>query len=469
MTPNFGFPSTTSTSGGGGASCQFCYGTVCNGTCVDTSGDHENCGACGNACNAYQHCNNGACECYLPGTCTTQCACGAGSSACGADCVLLDSDPNHCGNCNTSCDGGACVSGACVFTDSDAGVGVFFDDQIVGPAPIIEALAVADLNADGHPDLVVAEGSDAFTHDGGVLFFPGFGDGGFGPSVRTRALGVDDVAVADFDRDGHLDVAVADAFSTQLTILFGVGDGTFLREAAVPVPTPTLVLETGDFNGDGLTDLLVGSYTDVVSVVLLGHGDGGFGAPLPGPGDLLLSLGEPRAYALGDFNEDGTTDVAFDHIAFAQHDGSFVQGPQLYPGTTAAAGDLDGDGHLDLVMFTNQDTTASCALYAALIFHGNGDGTFTFGDAIPLTQPPNLAAIGDFDGDGKPDLAIDYFEGAVQVFSGDGAGHFTARPQVYTVGYLATELRVADVNGDGRADVLMPALEEGDVELLLAR
>src|SRR5277367_5212399 len=164
----------------------------------------------------------------------------------------------------------------------------FFKDQAYRtqlPNTVLTTIAVADVNGDGHGDLLVA--------NGGVGVLLGHGDGSFGP-VTTYISNVAAIAVGDFNGDGKVDVV---ASGTTVRVLLGNGDGTFQSPIEIdPGTFGPIVL--GDVNGDGKLDVVASNGATVG--VWLGKGDGTFEA-----GQYFTPAGEAPAIALGDVNGDG--------------------------------------------------------------------------------------------------------------------------------------------------------------------
>lgn len=270
------------------------------------------------------------------------------------------------------------------------------------------------------------------------------------------------VAVADFDRDGHMDFAVADAGDAGcVTILFGNGDGTFRTGPSYAIgggSGPTAIT-TGDFNQDGITDLLLNNFADFAGEtpqlrLLLGNPDGTFQAPLV----ITYSANtHPTAVVAADLNGDGKLDVVAANldlggngdasftVLLGNGDGTF--GPPMETFSPAfpdnvAVGDLNQDGKPDLIVAANTETD---------IYLGNGDGTFQLSASYPGHEVFSVA-VGDFNGDAKPDVAASVLNG-VEVLLGNGDGTFAA-PVQYTTGGGDGVLTLADVDGDGLLDIV---------------
>ena len=169
----------------------------------------------------------------------------------------------------------------------------------VGAVPV--ALATADFNGDGDPDLVTANSGSR-----SVSVLLGASGAGLAPAVPHTVGNVPDaVATADFNGDGHPDIATANGGSNDVSVLLGDGRGGFTAARSFPSGALPDAIAVGDFDGDGNMDLAVAnSLGDSVSI-LRGDGAGGFRAP------LVVSSGgvDPVSLAAGDFDQDGRTDL----------------------------------------------------------------------------------------------------------------------------------------------------------------
>jgi uncharacterized protein (TIGR03437 family) len=346
-------------------------------------------------------------------------------------------------------------------------------------------VATADFNGDGKVDLaVVYTGSFASTGEtaGGVAILLGNGDGTFQKAVSYPA-GVNalHVAIADLNGDGKLDLAVSADTGNNVTILLGNGDGTFRTGSTISAESgqnPAAVI-AADFNGDGHLDLATANENGTVSI-LLGHGDGTFQAP------QNFAAGSDCAYlAAGDFNKDGKLDLAvtnFDASVLAvlmgKGDGTFGA-PALYGATSGPTGliltDFNHDGNLDIVIGSGSPDIIGPDYGSGdiAVFLGNGDGTFQGGPLYPAGSTTKSIAAGDLNGDGKPDLVTaNSNSSTLTILLNQGHGTFAAAaPYALTLpgGSSAgpDSVALADLNGDGKLDAAAANSSAGSVSVSL--
>jgi FG-GAP-like repeat len=277
-------------------------------------------------------------------------------------------------------------------------------------------------------------------------------------SVLRAGVSPAAVAVGDFNGDGNLDMAVPNNASASVSILLGMGHGTFRPAVDYGLgfgshhPNSAAV---GDFNGDGKLDLVVanGGSNDVS--VFLGNGDGTFGTPLQYGTNSDLDSVEPSSVTVGDFSRDGILDLAVANpgglsVLLGNGDGTFKPFVIYAAGSTpfwVSAGDFNRDGKLDLVVANEGSNNISVLL-------GKGDGTFEAAVNYATRSQPASVAVGDFNADRKLDLAVTNLgSNSVSVFLGKGDGTFWS-PVDYGAGSAPRWVTVGDVNGDGKLDLI---------------
>ena len=244
--------------------------------------------------------------------------------------------------------------------------------------------AVADFNGDGHADLAVLLASS-----GQVLIYNGDGNGGFGaPATYAGGNFPEWVAAGDFNGDGKPDLVVANFGGSGLggiSTLLNNGSGGFGAPALVPLGSFGITqVVVADFNRDGKLDIAAADSADGNTIVLLGNGGGGFGAPM-----TLTGTGG-GAMAVGDFNGDGIPDLAETaatqlNILLGNGAGGFttVNSYPFGPGnpTSVVAADFNHDGRLDLAVATVNNTPQVAT------FLGDGTGNFAASAPGHLTMP----------------------------------------------------------------------------------
>lgn len=317
------------------------------------------------------------------------------------------------------------------------------------------SLALGDFNEDGRVDVVV--------HTGGANFALRFGDGAGGLAPLTAAPPACQVSAtvvaADVNEDGHLDLALINGGF--VSILPGTGLGTFGPRVDYPAAAMTSRLTLADLDADGHLDLAATYSSDPNGIsVWRGQGDGTF----VGRTEVLDLWGLPNALLAADVNEDGHLDLlstdmvggGMVHIFPGHGDLTFGdvlgRGAGLYP-VGLTCGDLDQDGHADYV-------TANADMNGVTIARGRGDGTF-IQTAVAVGGRPYAAAPGDFNGDGRLDLAVvnhapNYAEAGhtVTILLADGAGSYLRFADL-PVGTGPRAIEAVDLDQDGRLDLVI--------------
>src|SRR5580692_2538807 len=321
----------------------------------------------------------------------------------------------------------------------------------------------ADFNGDGIMDLAVADGTN-----NQILVMLGNGDGTFQSPVPYQVgAGPSTLVAGDFDGDGKLDIAVGDS-DTGIYVLQGNGDGTFHVDPIISVAElGPWDLAVGDFNGDGKLDLACVNQTAGTISIFLGNGDATFNGDgfFQPPATVATNAG-PGQMTIGDFNGDGILDMAVanfgsfagDTVSVFLGNGNGTFQPKVDYDTSLAplsvvAADVNGDGKLDLAVADSCGTSTPCGRPGLVsILLGNGDGTFQPHMDYPAGLFPYTIVAGDFNGDGKLDVAVtDLDSDQVTILAGVGDGTFQPSSVLSTSG-SPVGLLAADFNRDGLMD-----------------
>jgi FG-GAP-like repeat/Abnormal spindle-like microcephaly-assoc'd, ASPM-SPD-2-Hydin len=345
------------------------------------------------------------------------------------------------------------------------------DTDYAVPELCLSSVTVADFNKDGNLDLALAVGfsypCQAAGNANKVAILLGLGNGVFQSPIEYRTgLYPSSVIARDFNGDGKLDLASANTGDQTVSILLGKGDGTFQTDVDYPAGIIEGSFAAGDFNGDGILDLALSSNVGVS--ILPGNGKGTF------PPRMDYLTGPSRAVAVGDFNSDGYQDVAVasgadsanDNVSVLLNkgDGTF-QTHRVYTGsspTWLTVGDFNKDGKPDLAVTNNINNVVSISL-------GNGDGTFQAHIDHPTGNDPLSGAQGDFNEDGNLDVVVaNWASNTVSILLGRGDGTFQAHVD-YAAGMGPYSVAVGDFNGDGKPDLAVADSTSNSVAILLGK
>ncbi|MER8185835.1 FG-GAP-like repeat-containing protein [Kitasatospora sp. NPDC094015] len=306
-------------------------------------------------------------------------------------------------------------------------------------------------------------------------------------NLDDHGRGSSAVAIGDLDNDGKPDLVTA-VRSEGVAVFLGSGGGSFGAVTKYPAPRTVSSVFLGsavirDVNGDGHQDVVSQDARGNVALVWLGDGSGALGAgakvelnPTPGcdtTGDNPCVARFPTGIAVGDFDADGTPDLATSDantdnvsVVLGNGDGTFGAATQFALGGATnpqgiAAADLDGDGHPDLV-------TADSSAGTLSVLRGDGTGGFGAASSVPAgVTLPSRVELADVDQDGRLDAVVvaPGSPGHVAVLLGDGAGGF-GTANVLSAGTNLSSASVADLNGDGHPDLVVASADSNEVVVL---
>ncbi len=337
--------------------------------------------------------------------------------------------------------------------------GVGYGDRIPGASGVV-TMAVGDFNNDGKLDLIT-NNSDANTNGIGLVL--GNGNGTFQTPIEVAGFNVygsmGGIVAGDFNKDGKLDFATMWFLGgpVQVVVYLGDGLGHFTLKNNYPIGnTLTYNLATADLNGDGKLDLIVPDPANSAVAVFFGNGDGTFQNAVDVPAGTTGATG----VAVADLNKDGKPDIVVAssagnfwsggiNVLLNNGNGTF-QSPVSYTnpagvnGGQVAIADLDADGDLDVV-------ESSWGNWNIAVFLGNGDGTFQTATNYMIPSASSVA-IGNLTSDKKPELVVSsYYDGTVYVLLNKGSGVFQVSG-IYSTDFSPQSLVLADFNGDKKLD-----------------
>jgi len=341
-------------------------------------------------------------------------------------------------------------NGVCVSIGNGDGTfqnGVFY---AAGTDTLTDTVVVGDFNNDGIPDLATVgqQGIWLFTGKGGSILNPGVLTPFTGASV-DRAPPF--LAAGDINGDGNLDLVALT--TTGFAIFLGTGTGTFQTPTLVTTPTAPGWMAVGDVNLDGRADVLITSNSSAYVSIYMGASTGGVTGP------MFVYLPGSSQIALGDVNGDGIPDLVNGtvYVALGKGNGKCGQ-PTFYAAQTffgpynVALGDLRNDARTDIVV--------QGSAFALSVLLNSGKGGFQDGEWTPVTGGAGCGAVADYNGDGKPDLAVNTPSGiTILLGTGKASSPFTTGSTIAVPGPGC--VITGDLNGDGIADLLVESFVTG--------
>ncbi len=332
-----------------------------------------------------------------------------------------------------------------------------------------EAVIAVDFDTDGHLDFAISR-----RQSNQLQLYRGSVGGEFDAQApRLTGHGPTGIATIDVNHDGLLDFVTANTVADSLSQILRDPEGLFADNGSAFFESGFRTPYLSDFNGDGNVDVVARrSFISQDIVILLGDGSGQFAEQsvraTPSGGDLVL----------GDFDGDGVEDViviphslvsAFPaSVHLIESDGVFATTTLEFPlpgtGHVGTAGDFDQDGTLDLIVATTN--AADPGALGAYFYHGNGDGTFVAG--VQILSDSNLKNVrsADFDADGFLDVAVLGCDSTATIHLGAGDGTFTPSSTLVGsgTGCNVAGLAVGDFDGNGYTDLAVRG--DGSVSVL---
>ncbi|MGA8161755.1 MAG: VCBS repeat-containing protein [Acidobacteriaceae bacterium] len=349
-----------------------------------------------------------------------------------------------------------------------------------GPSP--RWITVSDVNHDGYPDLLIADAPE--DRDGFITVLLGDGRGNFHPAPGAPVPAghlPNDIAVADMNGDSHPDLIIANHQSPYVRILLGDGTGRFDLAPGSPVdvhsyPHPHAVV-AADFNSDGRPDVATDSWGNNQIELLLGDGAG----RLLTPGTFFPTGRRPyERLRSADFNHDGHPDIVTTNlddgtvsILLSDGHGHFTNAPgSPFPAGAkpweVALADIDGDGNTDLIVIPYQRDISGPPQNIVTVLYGDGHGAFHSMPGPPLSlgdcRGPNSVAAGDLTGSDRPTIVVACAEShTLMLYDRAANGSFTASSMPIAGGWGS--VAIARLTSDPRAALLTANADDATITI----
>ncbi len=377
---------------------------------------------------------------------------------------------------------GAMMACAAAGRPTDSGAPQFDEQMIrVGKAPY--PIAIADVNHDGKPDIIVGN-----MDDGTVSVLLGDGHGRFTPAPGSPFpcnANPNDIAVADMNGDGNPDLVIANTQTPYLTVLLGDGKGGFKPSAHSPFATKSYPhphgVAVGNFMGDGKPAVVTDSWGhhEILLIPSDGKGD------LIPPGKFFSAdLHTDSGVGAADFNKDGNLDiVTVDQdagvvgVLLGDGKGGFRKAPgSPFPAGDSpwsfTVGDVNGDGNPDVAVVPYEPQMRDPGRAGLTVLLGDGSGGMAPMRGSPFSlagcEEPSRVAIGDITGDGLRDIVVSCAKNdKLFFFMGTKNGTFDVFSRSFAAGWGGVAL--ADLTGDGRDDVVVSNNKAGTITILLSK
>ena len=327
-----------------------------------------------------------------------------------------------------------------------------------------QEIASADFNGDGKLDVLVYNNS-SIGAGSALAMLPGDGTGALGAAVTSPLnIGATMLVAAKMNHDALTDAVLAGSVNAgpELAVLFNQGNGTFASEQDYPLAGSAVSLAVGDFNGDGIPDVAVGESGQGV-FVFFGQSSGTLGSPVQ-----VDASSNPIGLAAGSLTTDGRTDLVVAdqttgtlHVYLGNANGTFSTVTAPTTGATnlsvAALGDLNNDGKLDLIVAGFiPGTSGNPNISNVYTLLGNGDGTFQTANTLALGSndiPVASMALADFNKSGNLGVVVGNSDDYTEVLLGNGDG--TLIDSALALGQRPATVAAADLLGNGYPEILV--------------